>query len=60
MNDLVKRRKALGYSQQQVAEEAECSVSSVRLFESGYRSVGLSETLCKIEEALDRSEKART
>jgi predicted transcriptional regulator len=34
--DLSARRRRLGLSQQQLATAAECSLSTVRLFESGY------------------------
>ena len=54
---LGERRKALGLSQQKLAEDAGCSVGTVRLYESGYRQQR-SELIVKIEQALDEAERA--
>lgn len=36
-DDLAERRKAVGLSQQKLAQLAECSLAMVSLFERGYR-----------------------
>ncbi|WP_372517942.1 helix-turn-helix domain-containing protein [Solirubrobacter phytolaccae] len=46
------QRRAAGLSQQQLATRAGCSVSMVRLVESGYRPEGPSAVLGRIEAAL--------
>ncbi len=58
MVSIVKRRKALGLSQIELAEQAGCSVASVRLFESRARLKD-SPTLAEIERVLDALEKQR-
>jgi len=54
---LLERRKALGFSQQKLAEEAGCSMGTVRLLEGGY-TPSQSEMAAKIEQALVKAEKA--
>jgi transcriptional regulator with XRE-family HTH domain len=50
--DLRAARRALGLSQQRVAELARCSVSYVRLLESGYQPEGGSDVLRRIAAVL--------
>lgn len=55
-SDLRSRRLAAGLSQQAMAVAAECSIQMVRQLESGYRPVGESAVLGRIEAVLARHE----
>jgi transcriptional regulator with XRE-family HTH domain len=46
------RRLALGLSQQKVAEQASCSIATVRLLERGWRPAGGSHALERVRGAL--------
>ncbi len=54
---LVERRKALGISQQKLAELAGCSMGTVRLVEAGYQYSQSSEKSELIEQALAEAER---
>ena len=54
-NQLLARRRAVGFSQQALAERAGCSLSFVRLLERGY-APPQSPTRDRIERVLDELE----
>jgi transcriptional regulator with XRE-family HTH domain len=55
--DIRTRRRQLGISQQTLAAAAECSISALRLFESGY-APSASPTRVRVEHVLDELEAA--